>query len=284
MKLFSAIVLLTLLILPIYGQLITGKVVDSGTGEPLVYASIGIIGTPVGAITDENGNFKIDVTGQPLNAIIRISLISYQPQTITVEEACNKENTIKLISAPTQLAEVVIRPSGKLKQVGITTFDRKWVGGWPGYEYGKGHECGLRIKLGSSPVKIMSMHIFVYKQSFDTSIFRLHVRSIAHRRPSEELLSDNIFITITKNSGLVDIDLSQYNLVFKGDIALSLEWVKVIGVHIDRFYNPKNSTMEPMPVVFFNCSNKGLTYTKRGSENKWLLTKHYPSIYLTVQE
>jgi hypothetical protein len=51
--------------------------------------------------------------------------------------------------------------------------------------------------------------------------------------PHKELLDQNIFIPVTKESGWIDIDLSNYNFVFSGDIALSLEWIKVVGIHQD---------------------------------------------------
>jgi hypothetical protein len=102
--------------------------------------------------------------------------------------------------------------------------------------------------------------------------------------PSEELLSSNIFIAITKSSGLADIDLSAYDLVFKGDIVLSLEWIKVIGINKDKLWQSRYSKV-PGPVVLFKNSKQGCIYYKWGSENKWQVNKNYsPSIYLTVQE
>lgn len=285
MKLLTTIVLFTLLITHLHGQVITGTVIDSSNSEPLEYVSIGAIGTSIGTITDKNGNFKIDVNGQSPNAIIRISTISYKPKSFTIEELSNKENTIKLISDTIHLEEVVVRPSGKIKDVGSFNNSTTIKGGWGGSEYGKGYDVGLKIQLGAKPVNLKTLHMNVYKQSFDTVILRLHIRSISHRMPSEELLSSNILIAITKSSGLVDIDLSNYNLVFKGDIALLLEWIKVVGIHKDRFYKPiKEFAFEPYPCVYFNQSKQGTTYFRRGCENKWLRQNGSPCIYLTVQE
>lgn len=285
MKLISTFVLFTLLVVSLHGQVITGKVIDSSNAEPLVYASIGVIDSPIGTITDENGNFKIDVNGQLPNATIRISTISHKPKSFTIEELSNKENTIKLILDTLHLAEVLVRPSGKIKVVGSFNNNTTIKAGWGGYEYGKGYDVGLKIQLGAKPVNLKTLHMNVYKQSFDTVILRLHIRSISHRMPSEELLSSNILIAITKSSGLVDIDLSNYNLVFKGDIALSLEWIRAVGAHKDRFWKPiKKFAFEPYPVVYFNHSKQGTTYYRRGCENKWLRQNMSPCIYLTVQE
>jgi hypothetical protein len=184
-------------------------------------------------------------------------------------------------SVPAQLSEVIVKPQGDLKIVGNPKYD-KCRGGWPGSDYGKGHESGLRVKLGSDPVKILSIHFNVAIQSFDTSYFRLHIRSIERGMPSKDLLSENIIFSITQSSGLVNIDLSKYNLVFKDDAAITLEWVKVKGLNEDKLANFSDGIKRP--VVFFNCSWKGSHYTKRGAENKWITTKGIPNYYFTVQK
>jgi hypothetical protein len=276
MKLLWTFVLFTLLITRLHGQVITGTVIDSSNSEPLEYVNIGVIGTPIGTITDKNGNFKIDITGQPLNAIIRVSMISYKPQTFTIEELRNKENTIKLTQAPVQLREVAVRPSGEIKDVGSITANTKMFSGWFGsFEYGNGYELGLKIQLGAIPVKLLRLH-FNINQTFDTTVFRLLIHNIVHKKPADDLLSSNIFITVTKSSGMVDIDLSNYNIVLKGDIALLLECVRVAGIH--------KSTKPIKTRVAFLTNKQGTTYYRRGCENKWFKLKGSPCIYLTVQE
>ena len=280
MKIFSTILFLTIFILPTKSQLISGKIIDSSNGKPLEYVSIGVPETSIGAISDENGNFKIDVTGQPLEGTIRFSLISYDSHVYKIGELCNKENIIELKPAPAQLSDVIVKPQGDLKIVGNSE-DSKYHGGWPGSEYGGGHESGLKVRLGSQPVKILDMHFNVTIQSFDTSYFRLHIRSIEKGMPSKELLKENIMFSITQSSGLVNIDLSNYNLIFKGDVAITLEWVKVIGLNEKKLYKFYDGTKRP--VVLFRYSKKGAHYTKRGAENKWIKTRGIPCYYFTVQ-
>lgn len=288
MKILLTLLLITIFFTPLHAQVITGKVIDFSNGEPLEYVSIGVIGTPIGTITDNNGNFTINVTGQTLDSIVRVSMISYYHQIFNIKELSNKENIIRLISAPKQLAEVVIKPMGKTRNVGITGYTPPGaVWGWVGIDLGKGHETGTKLKLGTLPVKLMSLHIRVHHSSYDTVLVRLHVRNIADKMPSDELLSSNILIAITSHSSeWANIDLSQYNLEFKGDIALSLEWVKSIGIHQERF-NMEGGKKSFTPKVYFNLKMKkgGCMYWKQGPENKWLLNdKRTPSIYLTVQE
>jgi len=281
MKLISTIFLF-FLTLQLQAQLISGKVIDSSSEKPLEYVNLGVIDTSIGITTNEKGEFSLDVKGQSPKAIVRISMIGYKPQTFPIEELTNKENFIKLINNPVQLAEVTVKPfKGKQKIIGTTDNKHGGIGGWGGTHRGTGYEIGTKLELGSSPIFIKSFHIYLFKQSFECSVFRLHIRSIVNNLPSEELLTENILIQLTKKSGWVNIDLKKYNLVFSGDVALSLEWVNVIGL---KRLTKVNGVMGAN--IHFRMNNKqGSTYTRWGSEAKWkYLDGMSPCYYLTVQE
>jgi len=284
MKLLSIFVLFSLITLQIKSQIITGRILDSSNNEPLEYVGIGVINTSIGTITDEKGNFKIDVRGQLPKAVVRISMISYKPQTFTIDKLTGKENIIKLIAAPMQLAEVVVKPSGKPRKVGTTDYTRTGsCCGWGGSDYSKGNEIGTKIELGASSVRLNILHVHVQRQAFDSSLYRLHIRNIVDKLPFNELLTNNIMITITKETGWVDIDLSKYNIVLQGDIALTLEWVKVFGVNKNREMKI-NDKMWTEYILFNQKINRGVIYTRWGTEAKWTMSENgSPSIYLTVQ-
>ena len=284
MKLISTIFLF-FLTLQLQAQQISGKVIDSSSGKPLEYVNLGVIDTSLGLTTNEKGEFSLDIKGQSLKAIVRVSMIGYKPQTFPIEELTNKANSIKLENEPIQLGEVTVKPFiGKLKKVGTTssTFHGALCG-WGGTQKGKGHEIGTKIELGTLPVLLRGLHVCLRKQSFENSLFRLHIRSITNNLPYKELLTENIMIPITKNSGWIDIDLSKYNLVFEGDIALTLEWVDVNTTSKIKFIDVKGQ--KEYCVLFKMEQKQGCTYTRWGSEAKWTnRNAGSPSFYLTVQE
>ena len=281
MKLISTIFLF-FLTLQLQAQLISGKVIDSSSEKPLEYVNLGVIDTPIGITTNEKGEFSFDTKGQSPKAIVRISMIGYIPQTFPIEALTNKENTIRLVNEPIQLGEVIAKPfKGKQKIIGTTDNKHGGIGGWGGTQFGSGHEIGTKLELGSSPIFIKSFHIYLTKQSFECSVLRLHIRSIANNLPSEELLTENILIQLTKKSGWVNIDLKKYNLVFSGDVALSLEWVNVIGLkRLIKVNGVKGANLH------FRMNDKqGRTYTRWGTEAKWTYRDGMsPCYYLTVQE
>ena len=285
MKLISTFILFFFLTLQLSAQLISGEVFDSSSGKPLEYVNLGVIYSPLGITTNERGEFSLDIKGQSPKAIVRVAMIGYKPQTYLIEELTNKENIIKLVNAPIQLGEVTVKPFlGKLRKVGTTssTFHGALCG-WGGTQKGKGNEIGTKIELGTSPVVLRGLHVCLRKQSFESSLFRLHIRSIANNVPFEELLTENILIPITKSSGWIDINLSKYNLVFGGDIALTLEWVDVNTTNKIKFIDVHGQ--KEYCVLFKMKQKQGCIFTRWGSEAKWTnLGSGSPCFYLTVQE
>jgi hypothetical protein len=83
-------------------QRVEGKVVDKETGEPIPFASIGIVGTSRGTSSNLNGQFSLSVER---GAVIRITCIGYESVTI---QSIEQLQLIQLSPSATQLAEVVI--------------------------------------------------------------------------------------------------------------------------------------------------------------------------------
>jgi len=286
MKTLSIVGLFLFLNLQFYGQTITGKVVSASNNEPLIYVSIGVIETPLGTISDEKGYFNLDVKGQPPKTNVRFSMIGYKSHSFSIDQLTDKENEIKLEVETTRLPEVVVKPSGKLKKVGTYSYTKPGeVCGWSGLEFGKGSEKGLKIELGNQAARLKSISIRVWLLSFDSCLFRLHIRDIVDNLPHNELLSENILIPISKYSGWIDIDLNKYNLVFKGDIAVTIEWIKVIGAYEDRTVKFDNFNKVLSNNVLLNMKMKqGCYFYKKANEDRWgRKDNQSPSIYLIVQ-
>ena len=267
-------------------QVVSGKVCDASVGSPLEYVSIGVINTTAGTITDEQGKFSFEIKGVPPDASVRFSMIGFKPQTFHISELTGKENIIRLTGEPLQLKEVVIKQSGRFRKLGTTSYSfHGGLAGWGGTDFGKGHEIGTKIDLGKLPVIIKSIHIHLSKQSFDTSLFRIHIRDLKDNMPDHELLNKNIIICLTKESGWEDIDLGKYNLVYSGEIALTLEWVKVRGLNKNKMVKMNGSKNYSAVVLFTIKKNQGCSYTRWGTEAKWNHDDNEsPGFYLTIEE
>lgn len=270
----------------VLAQEISGKVVCSETNDPLEYVSIGIVDEPIGTITNERGFFKLDINGIKSYKTIRFSMVGYKPKAFKIQDLSFNNNLIKLEKISFDIDELVFTATrGKKLKVGTSSLTRLGgVCGWGGNRFGSGYELGTKINFGENPVKVESLHVRLYKQSYDSTFLRLHIRDIVDNQPGNELLREIIIFSLSKESGWEEVDLSKYNIVMKGDAALTLEWINVYGENVDKLIRV-NKSKEPTANILFNLrKKKGLTlYIRKGSEAKWEVeSDQSPSFYLTV--
>ena len=92
---------------------ITGVVTASDTGEPIVGATVKVLGTAMGTVTDIDGNFSIDV---PDGARLEITYVGTVPKRLKAE----KHMTITLDPDNKLLDEVVVTGYGNFKKSSFT--------------------------------------------------------------------------------------------------------------------------------------------------------------------
>jgi hypothetical protein len=283
MKIFTIVLVSLISELFTTGQVIEGIVSESGTNKPIEYAGVGVIGTPCGTITDMHGNFSFDCNGISDSSTIRISMIGYEGKTYRLYEFLDQYNLVELNKKPIKIQQVTIKPA-TIKTIGAVGFSRlQGWSGWGGLHVRKGYEIGLKMDLGKNPVLIKDLNILLERQAFDTSLYRLHIRRMDGAEIQNELLHENILITLTNESGWSKIDLEKYNLVLQGEIALTLEWLKVKGLNKEREMKI-NGHLQDAYILFKN--KKGhIGIFRRGTEAWWQFNqKSGPSMYVTVFE
>ncbi|HEX3534958.1 MAG TPA: SusC/RagA family TonB-linked outer membrane protein [Gemmatimonadaceae bacterium] len=71
-------------------RLVSGRVTVEGSGEPIVAASVNVVGTTLGAYTDDQGRFTVSVPGAP--ATLRIRRIGYAQKVVDVPAGATELN------------------------------------------------------------------------------------------------------------------------------------------------------------------------------------------------
>ncbi|WP_291592057.1 SusC/RagA family TonB-linked outer membrane protein [Bacteroides sp.] len=87
---------------------VVGSVIDFETGEPIIGASVAVIGKGIGTISDLDGNFSIRVSEGETE--LAISFLGYEKQTVTVVDG--KKLIVRLRAVSELLEEVVITAYG----------------------------------------------------------------------------------------------------------------------------------------------------------------------------
>ena len=94
---------------------VSGKIKDSRTNEPIIGASVKLDGSNIGAITDENGFFKLD-SKQGFPWKITVSFVGFDTYQITVNSA-KTDMTIVLNESASLMSEVIVSASRKAEKV-----------------------------------------------------------------------------------------------------------------------------------------------------------------------
>ncbi|MDJ1481283.1 TonB-dependent receptor [Cytophagaceae bacterium YF14B1] len=97
-------------------RVVTGRVIDSGTNDPLPGVSVIVKGTTTGSITDATGKYSITVAQS--NAILQFSFIGFATKEVTI----NGQSTVdvSLITDAQSLSEVIVTGYGNRDKVSFT--------------------------------------------------------------------------------------------------------------------------------------------------------------------
>jgi hypothetical protein len=111
-----------------YGQIIRGTVIDNKTKEALFSASVYINGSSVGTLTDQDGNFKLDIS-RYRSMPITVSAIGYYSGTFK-DFSSGRPLLIYLNPKTFELDEVVVKARSHPleRRENLTTFRSEFLG------------------------------------------------------------------------------------------------------------------------------------------------------------
>lgn len=118
-KLLSVIVLLVMSVTMLMAQtrVVTGRVLSSEDGEPIIGATVMVPGTQTGTVTDIDGNFSLRVPNN--EKALNVSYVGMESQLVNISKS-NKAIIVTLSSSDELLDEVMVVAYGKAKRSAFT--------------------------------------------------------------------------------------------------------------------------------------------------------------------
>jgi hypothetical protein len=91
---------------------IKGKVIDSETRNPLVFATVAVLETNVAIVTNIDGEFTLKIGETVTSKNLEITYLGYKNKVIPISELKDNgaKNVIELVSAPIPIKEIVVKP------------------------------------------------------------------------------------------------------------------------------------------------------------------------------
>jgi hypothetical protein len=88
---------------------ISGIITDSESGEPLLFATIGIMSKGKGTVANNNGEFLLKITHDCIDDSLSVSYLGYYNRQIPVKQAIGNYFNIKMIREYISIPEIIIR-------------------------------------------------------------------------------------------------------------------------------------------------------------------------------
>ena len=216
-----------------------GTVLDAGTGKPIPYVNIGIVGGSTGTVTDTNGSFTLEFPPGKVTVVdmLRVSSLGYRPLEIRISNLETKSQPLifRLEPEPIALNEVVLSTS-KLYQVeeeiGYPNLAGRGVGYWKD-SVALGGELGTLIRVDKGQRKLNALFLEVLYNPSDSVRLRINfykpVSGIGYPTQNLNQSGKNILYTLRGSENLSVIDLEPYDIWVEDDFIVSLELLAVYG-------------------------------------------------------
>ncbi|WP_261511043.1 alpha/beta fold hydrolase [Chryseobacterium paludis] len=214
-------------------QLISGTVFSKEENLPIPYVKIGVEKENVGVISDEKGNFSIDLSKANMGGDIRIEVAGYESYTETIQSFV-KYNSQKILlkEKVKNIQEVKLTPKKLVdKNWGVNTKTKSIM-------YSVNPEFNQKNFLGEtalefnankrSKIKNINLNIASYV-SDQPVLMRYTIYSEKNGFPDKNILNEEITVELTEDmikSGAFTLNVNDYNIWVQGKFFIGIQFLK----------------------------------------------------------
>lgn len=214
-------------------QTISGTVISKDENHPISYVKIGVEKENIGAVTDENGNFTIDLSKANTANKIKIEVAGYETYTENVSDFI-KQNSQKIYLKEKikNIEEVKLKPKKLVdKNWGVNTKTKSVM-----YSVNPAFkkedflgETALEFKA-SKRSKIKNINLNIASITADRPvIMRYTIYNEKNGFPNESILDEEITVELTKDK-IVDqtftLDVNDKNIWVQGKFFVGIQFLK----------------------------------------------------------
>ena len=242
-------------------------VLDKESNKPIPYVNISILESTVGTSSDDDGSYTLHIKNEDLSKNVKLSSLGYNDTTIVVSNFI-KLDKVRLTPLVEQLDEVVISEKFEEKTMIVNEIlEEDLCAG-----YGSHAENPWIVALyfpfisnyeDTDFLKSVRFHFGNFKNK--KGKFRLRLFSVGNDSlPDQDLMKENVIVSLKKNQKTVDVDISECSLIFPREgFYIAIEWLYIPYneqkiVYVD---GPKNKNkrkgIKYSPTISATCEEEG---------------------------
>ncbi|NRD20606.1 carboxypeptidase-like regulatory domain-containing protein [Winogradskyella eckloniae] len=283
------------------GEIAKGVILDKVTNEPIPYVNISILDSQIGTSSNEDGSYTLNVEEKHLNKSVKMSSLGYESSIIPVSVFLETQE-VYLNSLVEKLDEVVISKKFEEKTKVVNVINEEDL--CQGYGSHAKNPWILALYFPfeetyetTDYLKSIRFHFGNFRNK--KAKFRLRVFSIGKDSlPDKDLLKESVVVSLKKNQKTVDINISEYNVIFPREgFYVAFEWLYIAYNEEKVTYvgGPKNKNkrkgIKHAPTISGICADDGEFMLSIYNAGKWgfyAANKHksdkkiIPAISLTI--
>ena len=217
---------------------IKGVLVSANGKQPIGYANIGILDTPVGTISNEDGTFELTVPEKFSEHNLLFAALGFERKSFVIRELSpDKNNVISLEERATVLGNVTVKSTRANPSVQMELGNQYYN---EGSIYADSAAAGSAMALLienkypayeerlTTPYHIKSARLRIAHNTFEN--FKVRIRFLAvdslTNLPGKDLVNQNIIETSGMKKGWMKFDLQKYNIrINRPSFFLVFEWL-----------------------------------------------------------
>ena len=243
---------------------VKGVVLDSISGKPVAYANIWVENENIGTTSEKNGSFLLDIKEEKN---IVFSALGYETKILKSSQI----DKVSLIEKIYEMPEIVLEIPQLTKEIEVgdskkihhtqLSGDKPWI-------YGKSFK--YEEKFTETP--FLKSIIFYTKSNINDAKLKIRVFEMKDSIPADDILYEDIIVTVKKGMKKNKLDVSKYNINFPKDgLLVGLEWLIIDENKYDIVYTIKKQkesfvTYAPSLVINYFDEENSFSYTG----GKWL--------------
>jgi hypothetical protein len=220
------------------GVSVRGVLITESDGSPIGYANIGILNTPVGTISNEDGSFELFIPEKFAHDNLLFAALGFERKSFPVTDLTRVPvNTISLAEQITLLKNVDVK-SPRARPSVEAEFGNPYYNESSIYadSAAAGSAMALLIENNTSgsrenlriPYHVRSARLRIAHNTFER--FKIRIRFLSKDSvtglPDKDLVNQNIIVSSGMKKGWLRFDLEKYNIrINKPSFYVAFEWL-----------------------------------------------------------